>query len=420
MNAHEPLTDTELEAMLARLTARGRTDGLEAAIMAAVDTTPQRRGPWVGWPAWRLTPAPETRLVWLLAVLGLLLALVAGTLAFGSRLVESTPPLPARLPALLEGMVTEEVEPGVLRVVNDGVRDLSYWDRGYPSFTVDVTPDGSIWLSGDEGGQGRQGLFRLGQKPVFRDAASWPPYLEVAPDGSLWAIGEVWVMNDGIFSFDGEGWTERATKTDDSLLLGALAIGPDGKVWEAASDRDKYCSDTESADCIGTVLIRLEDDGSRTAIKDWADVYDGYVSPDELAVSPAGDVWLVGMVRWDGPAAEALLRFDGKAWELVPGPEGLMNHSAGRSLDIGPDGTLWVNASGPDSGGLARFDDPGWTVFTEADGVAPWGAQGFIATDLLSVAPDGSVWLRAGVSSYDVLGRVYTYVIRPEAAATTE
>ena len=66
---------------------------------------------------------------------------------------------------LLSGMVTEEVEPGVFRVLNDGVRDIEYSVGGYPGAMVDVTPDGGVWLSGDEG---RHGLFRLGEEAGIR------------------------------------------------------------------------------------------------------------------------------------------------------------------------------------------------------------------------------------------------------------
>ena len=104
----------------------------------------------------------------------------------------------------------------------------------------------------------------------------------------------------------------------------------------AASDRDKYCPDTEDADCIGTVLVRLEDDGSLTTIDDWADVYEGGVAYDELAVSPDGDVWLIGMERWDGPEAEALLRFDGNEWELIPVPRGSGTSSSATRSTSGP------------------------------------------------------------------------------------
>ena len=94
-------------------------------------------------------------------------------------------PSPMTTDELLSGMVTEEVEPGVLRVVNDGVRDLSYPDSGYPGPWVDITPDGSVWLSGADGA-----MYRLGDEATFEAprTTSWSPYLDVAPDGSLWAI----------------------------------------------------------------------------------------------------------------------------------------------------------------------------------------------------------------------------------------
>jgi hypothetical protein len=262
-------------------------------------------------------------------------------------------------------------------------------------------------------------MYRLGDEATFQvpDDIGWIHRLDVGPDGSLWSIANT---SDYIQSFDGQTWTKRTGPTGDDLLLGTLAIGPDGTVWVAASDRDKYCPDTDSADCIGTILLRVEDDGTMTTIDDWADVY----AYDELAVSPDGDVWLIGMERWDGPEAEALLRFDGEEWEVVPGPEGFMNVPWGNSLDIGADGALWVNTSNgywgaQGVGGLARFDDPGWTMFGEADGVEPWGAQGFIATGLLEVAPDGSLWMNGspgddgcgGVAHYD--GTTWTSYLRP-------
>jgi hypothetical protein len=396
----------------------------------------------------------------LLAVIGLLV-LAAGTLVIGSRLLERTPPLPERLSPLLEGIVTEEVEPGVLRVVNDGVRDLTHPAGINNAFTVDVTPDGSVWMSSLDG---MQGLFRLGEEPVFEYPSRvprWPGYLDVAPDGALWAVGAVPDDRAGIFSFDGEGWTMRAANNTTT----ALAIGPDGTVWVVGMDESKDCPDVEG-DCSNTVntfLLRLEDDGSLTAIEDWADVYEGDVSPWEVAVSPDGDVWLMGIGR-DAPAADALLRFDGEGWDAIPGPAGWDPRGDLRRLGFGLDGALWVNTSGSDSGGLARFDDPGWTVFTEADGVEPWGGEFWescaptTSRDLftvapdgsfwlngrgscgvahwdgrtwtsylvdsyvldLAVAPDGSVWLRAHVPGRDPAMDVQTYVIRPEAAATTE
>ena len=301
-------------------------------------------------------------------------------------------PSPMTSEELLSGMVTEEVEPGVFRVANDGVRDLSY-PSGYSGgagFMVDVTPDGSVWLSTDDG---KRGLFRLGEERVFEEVEGFfSSFREVAPDGSLWAIDRDWDFSrGGIFSFDGEGWTVRATTTDP---LYALAVGPDRTVWVLAEDDDKRCPDTEDDDCSGTVLLRLEDDGSLTTIEDWSDVFDGDAALDQLAVSPDGDVWLVGTPR------SHLLRFDGEGWDAIPSPERWNPGGRGpyRYLDIGPDGAVWLKAD--TTGGLARFEDPGWTTFTQADGVEPWrepwGNPGSSTRELLNVAADGSVWVNGG------------------------
>jgi sugar lactone lactonase YvrE len=307
---------------------------------------------------------------------------------------------------------------------------------------VDVTPDGSVWLSGIGDGQD---LLLLGEERVFEGRMGEPLFREVAPDGSLWITD-----GRGIYSFDGEGWTVRATTTD---RLWVLAVGPDGTVWATAEDRDKHCPDIEADDCSGTVLLRLEDDGSLTTIEDWADDYDGDAWSRKPAVSPDGDVWLVSEGRM-------LLRFDGEGWEAIPGPEGW---ALGSSLAIGPDGTLWVNDSG--DGDVARYDDAGWTTFTDADGVEPWVSTsaywgymeppavaadgslwlrrseghgcggtahyegttwtsylvGYCINDI-AIAPDGSAWL--GASAYDddidIAGPSSLYVITPEAVAATE
>ena len=360
-------------------------------------------------------------------------------------------PSPMTTEELLSGMVTEEVEPGVYKVVNDGVRDLALGDG---LFRVDVTPDGSVWLSGIGDGQD---LFHLGEERVFEGPTGYPHFWEVAPDGSLWTLGEVSDFNDGIFSFDGEGWTERATTTD---FFYTFAVGPDGTVWVMAIDEDKHCPDVGADECRGTTLLRLGDDGSLTTIEDWSDVHDG--DAYSLAVSPDGDVWTVSWVgeTEDGTEfAGTLLRFDGEGWEAIPGPEG--RAPGGYDwLASGPDGTLWVDVSGDvNRGALARYDAAGWTTFTDADGVEPWhdtsgywgymmppavaadgslwlerfeghdcdGAVHFDGTTWtsyleeycisdLAIAPDGSVWLGAEAYDYDSS----LYVITPEPVAATE
>ena len=91
------------------------------------------------------------------AVAGVIVALFGGFLLTG---VLATPQQDAVLPAavtespspttteeLLSGMVTEETEPGVYRVMNDGVRDLTPGSIEH----LAVGTDGSVWAFGVDG-----------------------------------------------------------------------------------------------------------------------------------------------------------------------------------------------------------------------------------------------------------------------------
>jgi hypothetical protein len=115
-------------------------------------------------------------------------------------------PSPMTAEELLSGVVTEEVEPGVYRVVNDGVRDLAdlFWGVPAPSSTIVAGQDGSIWLdrSGD--------LVRLGypQTPApsddeFDDLVTF----SVAPDGTVWAVVQRGGWEWRLQSLDGDTWT---------------------------------------------------------------------------------------------------------------------------------------------------------------------------------------------------------------------
>jgi hypothetical protein len=72
----------------------------------------------------------------------------------------TTSPSPMTTDELLSGFVTEEVEPGVLRVVNDGVRDLTRSpdpERGQTEWgNIVAGLDGSVWVVLDDG------FYRLG------------------------------------------------------------------------------------------------------------------------------------------------------------------------------------------------------------------------------------------------------------------
>ena len=100
---------------------------------------------------------------------------------------------------LLSGMVTEEVEPSVVRVVSDGAgNELA--SLGIVEIAVDA--DGAVWT------RGRSGLLRLGQGRPAGAPTSYrtnPTGLTVAVDGTVWA----WDRGSGtIRSWDGEAWVD--------------------------------------------------------------------------------------------------------------------------------------------------------------------------------------------------------------------
>ena len=86
-------------------------------------------------------------------------------------------------------LVTEQVEPGVFRVVSDGLRDLSkpvVFNQvgGVARNLVVAAPDGSVWIFGPEE------LFRLGDRDAHANARMyWGDVVDVDGDGHVWALG---------------------------------------------------------------------------------------------------------------------------------------------------------------------------------------------------------------------------------------
>ena len=140
-------------------------------------------------------------------------------------------------------LVTEEVESGIFRVINDGVRDLT-WSRteGSPGWPysplggeVVVSADGSVWNM-VVGPDDRQVIFRMGDA----DGETTPPQFifgsSVAADtaGRFWAI-----LDDGrratIQSFDGGAWTVQRNLPrkgcSGSRGSAGLVAAADGEVW---------------------------------------------------------------------------------------------------------------------------------------------------------------------------------------------
>lgn len=209
----------------------GEPDGLYDAIVS--DTGRMRpRPPWLAtlkespmrYRSQLVVGSPTLRLAAALAVAGALLAAIGGAVIAGASPSPSLPPA---------GLVTEQVEPGVERIISDGAgHDL---DERHPTYRYDmeevfVAPDGTVWLSSS-----------------YHDTDNVDP----RPGRLNWALGQpgLSVYAPDYFCFRGEegkpealGVTcwEIASNTFTRYLVGTqingVAGAPDGTFWAVGND----------------------------------------------------------------------------------------------------------------------------------------------------------------------------------------
>ncbi|HEX5147548.1 MAG TPA: hypothetical protein VFW02_00615, partial [Candidatus Limnocylindrales bacterium] len=179
MTTFRPLTDATLEAMLARRAARADPVGLLPQISAAVERTAQAVRPVFARPDWVARFRASLRPIWVVVVVGLLVALLAAITLLGTR-PPDRPPLPLRYGATLETLT-----PGG----ND------YW-----SGATDV--DGSVWawspghLTRIEAASGAVRTWTISDDEAFASAG-----IAAARDAGVWVIGK-----DALRRFDGDAF----------------------------------------------------------------------------------------------------------------------------------------------------------------------------------------------------------------------
>jgi len=124
-----------------------------------------------------------------------------------------------------DGLVTEEVEPGVERIISDDAGhdlDETHPTYGYDMDRVFITPDGTVWLS-----------TTYSRSDNFANP----------PGALLWALGQpgestlpnFWCSTEGIgvVCIDESGETTYLAGT----RINEVAVAPDGTVW-AVGDYD--------------------------------------------------------------------------------------------------------------------------------------------------------------------------------------
>jgi hypothetical protein len=360
-------------------------------------------------------------------------------------------------------LITEEVEPGVERVLSDGIRDLSgIGPQNAQSHAekdgLAVAPDGAVWLH--PGGDETKTLIKLG------DPGSLPPLSEVWPVLRFSADGVLW-GNDrkAIHRLGGAGWSEVAEPPES---WGPWDVDADGTLWSAMSGVNAVRGiNIARLDASGWQEYPIDldpfDDEFRKLMESYGENPDevgrGPEGPyfEDLRVDTNGDLWAALSVHDAAWAPMVLLRYDGETWSLVD-PLGLGGYRSVGLLDVGTDGTMWVyletgtdTESEPDGHHLARLADDRWTVFSEEDGVVDLWSRGD-SYGLLRVDHEGAVWMQPqgddvyqGVRVFDgktwrhylddhavidiefapdgrawVLTTDDLYVITPEAVAATE
>lgn len=373
-----------------------------------------------------------------------IVALFGGFVLAGVVTQPSDETVPAATdPDLLPGvdLITEEVEPGVYRVLNDGERDLAAlrdpanpWG---PAYMLEVGLDGGVWRIGPD-----REFFRLGD-PATHLWTDEPVLIgdediEIALDGTVWSANE-WRPNGvgkdmHLMSYDGTSWTdEGASWADEGGYLGVreLEIGPDGSVWVYGSG-GLFLSDatgwTRWPSGFGG-RFHISEDGTRwftgagTGVwRDRADWHDsdltwesvqldlaedqgtGAPTSTEAAISPDGTVW---MHVDGGEVGDSLLaRFDGDEWSSWTEADGVPAHIEteswwGLAMAAARDGSVWLVSGRRDDDGavcgrrpsssdqrVSRFDGTAWSHHLDGHCI-----------HALDVADDGTAWVRAGTTS---------------------
>ena len=337
---------------------------------------------------------------------------------------QTTAATPDFLPGVV--LVTEEVEPGVYRVIGDGVRDIS--DR---VGQVAINSEGDVWVGLGAGGP--INIIRLGEpgvslKLVGRQRGTLGMTARGAP---------VIVSPDPARLFDGEAWRTTELSEYDACWVAwsadeqRSAAGADGACYTSHGDGDGP-------------LVRIDADGTRTAFTHaelgLGPEQNGVLSP---VVGPDGSIWAaVFDTDFSTGIFEGLVRYDGSAWSFIPydGDDAMLCGSCFSNLAVDRGGVIWFGRRVDDAAPVLSWDGDSWGSYMQGEGrsLRPYPVLSWPNGDIwfgsdarwdgatLSLAeppiPWGDGWSRATAPDGSAWAAIdgQLYVVTPGAVMVTE
>ncbi|MFP4636727.1 MAG: two-component regulator propeller domain-containing protein [Nitriliruptoraceae bacterium] len=212
----------------------------------------------------------------------------------------------------------------------------------WPASALTVAGDGRVLAGSD-------GLYRLeedGQRwrrlPEGPDSVDYAT-LTVADDGTVWAAPDVVSGGQALFEYDGSDWTVHVTSEDPDAdanpagvlpgrLVRDVVVDADGTVW-AGTDQGLASYDGEGWTHRGT------EDGLPHA------------GVHALAIDRDGGIWVATLEEGVSEPDHAVSRFDGESWVTYTTDDGLPDGWV-EDLAVGDDGSVWAATQS----GLARYE----------------------------------------------------------------
>lgn len=283
----------------------------------------------------------------------------------------------------------------------DGWVDVTS-ERGLHSLRAIAPGPGGVVAAGTNLGLG---INQDGEWRLLRDGPTHDRITTVAvtPDGAAWfGFGDhsVATARDGLSRFDAQGWSYPL----DDAEVNVLALAPDGSLWAGVAcevrnfdgiawERVSRCGDDLPP---GNILdIAFTPDGATWVANGFGVArYDGgsWVVYERLVhsldVAPDGTLWMNG---WEGTqGSQYVARFDGEKWTNFRPEDSFPGGFSAGAVTL--DGLVWGIAQG---GRLASFDGRAWTnedswAFYDIGGHLP-----LVDAYDLTVAPDGALWVFA-------------------------